>query len=138
MALRTSDFIARLGFTTYALLVALLAISSNNWIAVIRLGCSGGSIYIWLMLISVVLLTIDMIINDLMPERFEFAWGLRVRHWVYPVVSFAFAAILFIAEQKHKSVPIDAVAVYSSMSVMGLMLSFRNLLLERGRLCNKR
>lgn len=129
-----SDFIARLSFTTYTLVVIVLSTLTNNWVAVVS-RYSGGSVYTVLLQLAGFLLLVDLVINDLMPERFVFQWGLRWRHWVYPIVSFAFTSILFIAEQTYKSVPLDALAVYGSMAVFGVLLSFRNLLSERGRVC---
>jgi hypothetical protein len=117
-------------------LVVALVCFSNNWVAVVS-DVSGGAFYTTMLIAAVVLLLIDIVVNDLMPERYVFHWGLRWRHWVYPVVSFAFTSFLFIAEQTYKSVPLDAFAVYGSMAFFGLLLSFRNLLLERGRTCNK-
>jgi hypothetical protein len=133
---RSSDFIARLGFTTYTLVVCLTSIFSNNWVAVVS-RYSGGAVFSTLLLLTGTLLVIDLVINDLMPERFVFQWGLKWRHWVYPCVSFAFTSLLFIAEQTYKSVPLDALAVYGSMALIGVVLSFRNLFSERGRVCKE-
>jgi hypothetical protein len=133
---RTSDFIGRLGFTTYTLVVCITSLFTNNWVAVVSKG-GGGVVFSTLLLLTGTLLVIDLVVNDLMPERFVFHWGLRWRHWTYPAVSFAFTSILFIAEQTYKSVPLDALAVYGSMALVGVVLSFRNLLSERGRVCKE-
>lgn len=136
MISRCGDFFARLGFTTWSLVVVVLAACHSNSIPAVTME-HGGWLFTLLLLVAGALLLIDIVVNDLMPDRYIFAWGLKWRHWVYPLASFSYASHLFVAEHVFKSVQISTLLFYGSMAVFGLILSFRNLLHVRGRACNE-
>jgi hypothetical protein len=84
-----------------------------------------------------VLLVADLLVNDLLPERFVFKRAMEWRQWAYTLAAFSYASHLFVAEQSTRSVRIDMLVIYSSMSIFALMLSFRNLFHVRGRACRE-
>ncbi|HIH2746973.1 TPA: hypothetical protein ACYLN4_002710 [Burkholderia lata] len=137
MTTRNGDFFARLGFTTWVLVVVVLSMCHASSIPAATMQ-HGGWFFTVLLLVAGALLLVDIVVNDLMPDRYVFTWGLKWRHWVYPMASFSFASHLFVAEQAYKSVQISALVLYGSMAVFGLTLSFRNLFHVRGRACSER
>lgn len=119
----------RAAFTAIALFLDVVAVSNSTTV--------GGWGFTVLMLVVSGLLVADLVINDLMPERFSFKWALECRKWTYTAASFAYASHLFVAEQSTRSVRFDMLIIFSAMAIFSMTLSFRNLLSFRGRSCSE-
>lgn len=128
--MKRKDTFARAAFTIWAMLVAAMAICNSRV-------SSDGWYFTALMGIVSTLLLADLVVNDLMPDRFVFNWAMEWRKWTYTLASFSYASHLFVAEQSSRSVHIDTLFIYGSMALFGLMLSFRNLFHVRGRACSE-
>jgi hypothetical protein len=123
------DIVARSAFTAWSLNVAALALFNSRLV--------GGWCFTLIMCVVSALVVADLIINDLLPERFIFKWALKYRKWTYTLASFSYASHLFVAEQSTRSVRLDMLVIYSSMAIFALLLSFRNLFHVRGRACSE-
>lgn len=127
-----NDFLARLMFTSWAVLVVLLAITPSDSVPELSFMYGGPVLTVLLALASLFLIA-DLVINDFMPPRFVFRTGVRWRTWAYTLSSFVYAAHLFVVSRSIGLVEGGTIMLYTLMVVFGLLLSFRNIFCLRGK-----
>lgn len=127
-----NDFIGRLMFTSWAVIVVILAITPSDSIPEIS-NLYGGKLLTSLLSVASVFLVADLVINDFMPPRFVFRTAMKWRTWAYTLSSFVYAAHLFVVARSIGFVEGGTIVMYTTMVLFGLLLSFRNIFCLRGK-----
>ncbi|WKV22033.1 hypothetical protein Phage2-1_00032 [Achromobacter phage 2-1] len=127
-----NDFIGRLMFTSWAVVVVILAVTPSDSIPELST-LYGGKILTSLLAMACLFLVSDLVINDFMPPRYVFRSAVKWRTWAYILSSFVFTAHLFVVARSIGFIEGGTIALYTTMVVFGLLLSFRNIFCLRGK-----
>ncbi|MEX3555914.1 MAG: hypothetical protein VB131_04750 [Burkholderia gladioli] len=85
-----------------------------------------------LMAIVALMLLVDLVINDLLSARFAWRWSVQKRHRLYALVSFCYLVPPFVLAPALGNAW-NAYLFYIAMAGFGLVLAFRDQLIQRDR-----
>ena len=106
----TSGAIFRLYMGGAAIISWLTAVTYPNSMAARAAATDAGGWLMWCLLLTGIAAVIDVIINDLLPERYHWRTALRQRHFILSSMAFCYMAQLYV--------------VFYSFSHTGLMLYY--------------
>lgn len=124
---RNRDIVARWiygHFTIYIALSASIAPDGISWLVLHLAGPLIGQAAICVTGTIAILVIADVLINDVMPERYRFEWIRHQRHWLYTISAFLFLVPVFAAAKYHVSA-IPQVWLFVGMAGWGLVLAYR-------------
>ncbi|MEX3614280.1 MAG: hypothetical protein VB141_11125 [Burkholderia gladioli] len=124
---RDRDLVARVMYAFMAINVVIRGFSgacSLTGLMVESRGISGTLLGVVLAGVALVLLA-DLIINDVMPQRYAWAWPERYRHWLYVVAAFCYLPPPFVYAPLIGNAWTEYL-FYVAMAGFGLVLAFRD------------
>lgn len=83
-----------------------------------------------------VVLTLDFVINDVLPEGFHWPWAIAHRARMYVVLAFIYISQLYVATVLGVDLGWQSYVLFISMAVFGLILGFKEALHARGMRCS--
>lgn len=128
------DVIARVMYVFMAIYVVLRGLSSACTLTGLMISADGwsGEVVAVLMVVVAIMLLVDLVVNDLLSARFAWRWSVQKRHRLYAIVSFCYLVPPFVLAPALGNAW-NAYLFYIAMAEFGLVLAFRDQLIQRDR-----
>lgn len=77
-----------------------------------------GLMFIWLLMVAGVALLVDVVINDILPERFHWRVAVRHRHLILSTMAFCYIAQLYVAFYSLRSTGLLIFCLWNAATLM--------------------
>ncbi|MGO4302281.1 hypothetical protein [Cupriavidus sp. RAF12] len=117
-----AEALARLMYAFFAGAVLMSSALAHSVMLLVLAGC-------------VLVLSLDYLINDVLPEGFHWPWAIARRAQMYVVLAFIYVSQLYVATLLRVDLGWQSYVLFISMAVFGLVLGFKEALHARGMRC---